>query len=134
MFGPQCGPTTTTSQVLASRRTSATSQSVCGHSAHVVQPIGLINGAPISYDLGDLLDDYAIDPELRNDLGLLGLFRPREQLELVPLRLEYTGTRLATGDDHARLVDRLLAAAGRDGVDLRVEGNRLVLDLAREPA
>lgn len=105
---------------------------VCGHSAHVVQPIGLIDGAPICYDLGDLLADYAIDPELRNDLGVLALFRPRERLELVPLRLDYTRTRLATGDDHARLVNRLLAAARREGVDLRLDGSRLVLDLTRQ--
>lgn len=106
---------------------------VCGHSAHVVQPIGLIDGAPVCYDLGDLLDDYAIDPKLRNDLGLLALFRPRERLELIPLRLDYTRTRVATGDDYARLVNRLLAAAERDGVDLRVEGKRLVIDLSCEP-
>ncbi len=104
---------------------------ISGHSAHVVQPIGLIDGAPICYDLGDLLDDYAIDPELRNDLGVLALFTPHERLELVPLRLEYTRTRLATGDDHAQLVHRLLAAARREGLDLRLEGTRLVLDLNR---
>jgi poly-gamma-glutamate synthesis protein (capsule biosynthesis protein) len=102
---------------------------VSGHSAHLVQPIGLIGQSPVCYDLGDLLDDYAIDPDLRNDLGALALFTPGQRLQLVPLRLEYTRTRLATGDDHARLVNRLLAVARQDGVDLRLEGGRLVLDL-----
>ena len=105
---------------------------VTGHSAHVVQPIGLIDGAPICYDLGDLLDDYAIDPDLRNDLGLLALFRPGERLELVPLRLDYTRTRLATGDDHAHLVERLLSAGRRDGVELRLERDRIVLAPVRD--
>jgi poly-gamma-glutamate synthesis protein (capsule biosynthesis protein) len=118
--------------VVARALVAAGASVISGHSAHVVQPIGLIDGAPICYDLGDLLDDYAIDPDLRNDLGVLALFRPGERLELVPLRLEYTRTRLATGDDHARLVNRLLAAARREGVDLRLDGSRLVLDLAHQ--
>jgi poly-gamma-glutamate capsule biosynthesis protein CapA/YwtB (metallophosphatase superfamily) len=102
---------------------------VVGHSAHVVQPLALMQGAPVCYDLGDLLDDYAVDAELRNDLGLIALFTPGERLELVPLRLEYARTRLATGDDHARLVGPMLAAARQVGVDLRLERDRLVLDL-----
>ena len=42
---------------------------VAGHSAHVV------HGAAraVLYDLGDLVDDYAVDAQLRNDLGLLFL-------------------------------------------------------------
>jgi hypothetical protein len=107
---------------------------VTGHSAHVIQPIGLIERAPVCYDLGDLLDDYAVDPELRNDLGILALFTPGRRLELVPLRLEYTRTRLATGDDHARIVERLLAPARRAGIDLRIEGGRLVLELSDAPS
>jgi poly-gamma-glutamate capsule biosynthesis protein CapA/YwtB (metallophosphatase superfamily) len=107
---------------------------VAGHSAHVVQPLELVDGAPVCYDLGDLLDDYAIDPELRNDLGVLLLFEPDRRLELVPLRLEYARTGLAAGEDRARLVGRLRAAARRDGIDLRDEGGRLVLDLADRPA
>lgn len=38
-----------------------------GHSAHVFQPIECINGSVILYDTGDFIDDYAIDPLLRND-------------------------------------------------------------------
>ena len=34
---------------------------------------GSFHGAapPVLFDLGDFIDDYAIDPDLRNDLGLL---------------------------------------------------------------
>ena len=40
---------------------------VAGHSAHV------FHGAEpgVLYDLGDFLDDYAVNSRLRNDLGLL---------------------------------------------------------------
>ncbi|MDQ7849610.1 MAG: CapA family protein [Armatimonadota bacterium] len=54
---------------------------VLGTSAHVVQGIELYRplGRPervavICYDLGDYVDDYAVDPVLRNDLSLLFLF------------------------------------------------------------
>jgi len=102
---------------------------VAGHSAHLVQPIGTMGTTPVCYDLGDLLDDYAVDPVLRNDLGVLALFRPAERLEFVPLRLEYTRTRLAKGDDHARVVERLQRASREEGVELRLEHGRLALDL-----
>ncbi|MGZ4749071.1 MAG: CapA family protein, partial [Oryzihumus sp.] len=42
---------------------------VAGHSAHVFH--GAV--APVLYDLGDFLDDYAVDRRLRNDLGVLWL-------------------------------------------------------------
>ena len=42
---------------------------VAGHSAHV--PHGV--AGRVLYDLGDFLDDYRVDPRLRNDLGLLFL-------------------------------------------------------------
>lgn len=42
-----------------------------GHSAHVFQGIELYDGAPICYDCGDFVDDYAVDGELRNDRSFL---------------------------------------------------------------
>jgi poly-gamma-glutamate capsule biosynthesis protein CapA/YwtB (metallophosphatase superfamily) len=108
---------------------AAGATALAGHSAHVVQPVELIGGAPILYDLGDLLDDYAVDDELRNDLGVLALLRPGERLELIPLRLEYTRTRLAHGADHAWLSARLIERSRTLGTDLRLEGGRLIVDL-----
>jgi poly-gamma-glutamate synthesis protein (capsule biosynthesis protein) len=62
---------------------------VAGHSAHVFH--GAAEG--VLYDLGDFLDDYAIDPLLRNDLGLLFLVDldrdGASRLEAVPLKLDY---------------------------------------------
>lgn len=105
---------------------------LAGHSAHVVHGIQRIDGAPICYDLGDLLDDYAVDPLLRNDLGMLALLRPGERLELVPLRLEFARTSLARGADHAAIVARVMTASRAMGTDLRHEAGRLVLDLGGE--
>lgn len=42
-----------------------------GHSAHILQPIEWYNKKLILYDTGDFIDDYAIDPILRNDQSML---------------------------------------------------------------
>lgn len=44
---------------------------VFGHSAHVFQGIELYQGCPILYAAGDLVDDYYVDPDFRNDHQLL---------------------------------------------------------------
>jgi poly-gamma-glutamate synthesis protein (capsule biosynthesis protein) len=44
---------------------------VYGHSAHVFHGVELYRGCPILYAAGDLVDDYAVDPHLRNDHQLL---------------------------------------------------------------
>jgi poly-gamma-glutamate capsule biosynthesis protein CapA/YwtB (metallophosphatase superfamily) len=109
----------------------AGADALAGHSAHVFQPVEVVSDAAICYDLGDLLDDYQVDPVLRNDLGVLALLRPRERLQLVPLKLEFTQTTLAQGDDHTWVVERVVEGCRRRGTDVRVEGDRLSIPLAR---
>src|ERR687891_98775 len=62
---------------------------VAGHSAHVFH--GVQDG--VLFDLGDFLDDYAVDARLRNDLGLLWFVeldeRGPRRLEAVPLKLGF---------------------------------------------
>jgi poly-gamma-glutamate capsule biosynthesis protein CapA/YwtB (metallophosphatase superfamily) len=101
---------------------------VAGHSAHVFHGAG----DRILYDLGDFLDDYATDPVLRNDLGLLFLVtfdgaRPA-RLEAVPLRLEYCHTRLAKRDETAWIESRFRAASAALGTEVSAERGRLVVE------
>jgi len=106
-------------------RTGATL--VAGHSAHVFQ------GAEgrILYDLGDFLDDYAVDPVRRNDLGLLFLVTLDERgprgLEAVPLKLDFCHTRLATGDDAAWIRRRFRKACEAFGTHVGEEDGRLTV-------
>ena len=90
---------------------------VAGHSAHVFHGVELVDERPVLYDLGDALDDYAVDGELRNDLGLLALWRPggRPELELVGLYLDYCRTDLARGEDADWIAERLDAACAELG-------------------
>jgi poly-gamma-glutamate capsule biosynthesis protein CapA/YwtB (metallophosphatase superfamily) len=69
---------------------------VAGHSAHVFHGVA----DRVLFDLGDFLDDYAVERELRNDLGLLWLVElspdgPR-RIRALPLALEYCFTRRAS--------------------------------------
>jgi len=134
IVGPHWGPNMNPwplahHRTVARRLIAAGASMIAGHSAHVAQPVGVIDGRPVCFDLGDLVDDYAVDPWLRNDLGMLALWTPGVRLELVPLRLEYTRTGLATGEDHAWLVERIRRDSRPEGAELRLEGGRLVLDL-----
>lgn len=91
---PHWGPNMATSpersiRTVAAALASAGATLVAGHSAHVFHGVE----GPILYDLGDFIDDYRVDPVLRNDLGLLFLVTLDEsgprRLEALPLKLEY---------------------------------------------
>jgi poly-gamma-glutamate capsule biosynthesis protein CapA/YwtB (metallophosphatase superfamily) len=101
---------------------------VAGHSAHVFQ--GVEGG--VMFDLGDFLDDYAVDAHLRNDLGLLFLVtldaRGPERVEALPLKLEYCHTRLATRDEAAWIAHRFRSACAAFGTDVIEHDGRLVID------
>ena len=89
---------------------------VAGHSAHVFHPIERAGSAAILYDLGDFIDDYATDPLLRNDLGVLWRVSVDaggvQDIEAVPIVVGYAHTRLATLAEVSRYpvwTDRLAA-------------------------
>jgi poly-gamma-glutamate capsule biosynthesis protein CapA/YwtB (metallophosphatase superfamily) len=129
---PHWGPNMTAAPVRHVRRTAtelveACATLVAGHSAHV--PHGV--AGRVLYDLGDFLDDYRIDPRLRNDLGLLFLVtldrRGPIRLEALPLKLEYCHTRLAAGEDAAWMRRRFRAACADLGTELEEAAGRLII-------
>jgi poly-gamma-glutamate synthesis protein (capsule biosynthesis protein) len=93
---------------------------IAGHSAHVFHGVT----DHVLFDLGDFVDDYATNPVLRNDLGLLWLLSVKDTVgtavEAVPLHLGYCHTTLARGDDATWIRSRFrqaCAALGTDVVD-----------------
>jgi poly-gamma-glutamate synthesis protein (capsule biosynthesis protein) len=75
-----------------------------GHSAHVVQGVEWgERGRVILYDTGDLVDDYAVDRYLRNDLGALFQLYVHgdvvNEVRLVPVRIDRMQVNLASDDD-----------------------------------
>jgi poly-gamma-glutamate capsule biosynthesis protein CapA/YwtB (metallophosphatase superfamily) len=129
---PHWGPNLTSAPVGHVRRAAAAlvdagATLVAGHSAHV--PHGV--GGPVLYDLGDFLDDYRIDRRLRNDLGLVFLVtldaHGPVRLEAVPLKLEFSHTRLADGEDAAWMRRRFRTACAALGTTVEDQADRLTI-------
>jgi poly-gamma-glutamate capsule biosynthesis protein CapA/YwtB (metallophosphatase superfamily) len=105
-----------------------------GHSAHVFQGVEIYHGKPILYDTGDFIDDYAVDPRLRNDRSFL--FRVRveggefRRLELFPVALPYARVELARGDEREVILDRMEDLSAEMGTALTRREDRLVLEQA----
>jgi poly-gamma-glutamate capsule biosynthesis protein CapA/YwtB (metallophosphatase superfamily) len=100
---------------------------VAGTSAHVFQ------GAEdrVLFDLGDFLDDYAVNSELRNDLGLLFLVELEpdgpQRIEAVPLKLEFCFTRLARDDEAEWIRRRFRNACAELGTEVHEQDGRLLV-------
>jgi poly-gamma-glutamate capsule biosynthesis protein CapA/YwtB (metallophosphatase superfamily) len=127
---PHWGPNMTAepvSQVRSAAREleQAGATLVAGHSAHVFHGVR----GRVLFDLGDFLDDYAVDAKLRNDLGLLWLAtlddRGPIDVEAIPLRLDYCHTMLADGADAAWVRDRFRSACTALGTEVADSNGRL---------
>ncbi|MGN6168702.1 MAG: CapA family protein [Solirubrobacteraceae bacterium] len=91
---------------------------VAGHSAHVFH--GVAPG--VLFDLGDFLDDYAVDRALRNDLGLLWLVELERggvvRVRAAPLALDYCFTRLASPAEADWIISRLVTLCAPFGTEV----------------
>jgi poly-gamma-glutamate capsule biosynthesis protein CapA/YwtB (metallophosphatase superfamily) len=132
MVTPHWGPNMTAVPVphvraAATELNKAGATLVAGHSAHVFHGVA----GPVLYDLGDFIDDYAVHPSLRNDLGLLFLVTLDShgpiRLEAIPLALETAYTRQASDKEHAWIADRFTAACAALGTEVTQQGTRLVI-------
>ena len=88
------------------------------------------------FDLGDFVDDYLVDPVLRNDLGLLFFVTLDDagpsKIEALPLKLDYGHTHVASGEDGAWIRRRFREACLAMGTDVSEEHGRLAIDLGSE--
>jgi poly-gamma-glutamate capsule biosynthesis protein CapA/YwtB (metallophosphatase superfamily) len=105
-----------------------------GHSAHVFQGVEIYRGKPIIYDTGDFIDDYAVNPELRNDWSFLfqvsvveGGF---ERLDLTPVKLSYARVDLATGGERETILNRMEGLSAEMGTVFTRREGALVLERA----
>jgi poly-gamma-glutamate capsule biosynthesis protein CapA/YwtB (metallophosphatase superfamily) len=132
LMSPHWGPNMTEEPVPPVRRAGrdlvdAGATLIAGHSAHVIHGVE----GRVLFDLGDFLDDYAIDQRLRNDLGLLWLVEvdpsgPR-RLEAMPLRLGYCYTGPAAGEDAAWIRRRFRDACRAMGTMVTEEDGAMVV-------
>jgi poly-gamma-glutamate capsule biosynthesis protein CapA/YwtB (metallophosphatase superfamily) len=136
IVSPHWGPNMRARPVAHVRRAAAALEVtgatlVAGHSAHVPQgPRGRT-----LFDLGDFIDDYAVDSRLRNDLGLLWLVTLDAggplRVEGVPVKLEFAHTRPASHVEATLLLALLEERCEAVGSSVRREGARLVFETGR---
>ena len=103
-----------------------------GHSAHLCQGIEIHQGKPILYDTGDFIDDYAVDPVLRNDHSCLfklmfdqGRLR---RIELLPVKLDVAQVALACDEDFEAIATRMQRLCAELGTRLERQADRLVYE------
>ena len=103
-----------------------------GHSAHVFQGVEIYRGKPILYDTGDFIDDYAVDPRLRNDQSFLFRISLEEsefrRLELFPVALSYARAQLAKGSERESILDQMERLSGEMGTTFVRREGRLVFE------
>ena len=138
IVAPHWGPNMRARPVPHVRRAAAALEEteatlVVGHSAHVPQgPSGRT-----LFDLGDFVDDYAVHPQLRNDLGLLWLVTVDAggplRIEGVPLKLEFAHTRRASDVEATLLLALLEERCAAVGSSVRREGGRFVFEAGEAP-
>jgi poly-gamma-glutamate synthesis protein (capsule biosynthesis protein) len=91
-----------------------------------------VSGSVI-FDLGDFVDDYMVDPVLRNDLGLLNVVTLDDagpsRMQALPLKLDYCHTNVARGEDAAWIRRRFRQACAALGTEVGEEDGRLVIEL-----
>ena len=99
---------------------------------HAVEDVG----GGVMFDLGDFVDDYMVDPVLRNDLGLLFFVTldhaGPSRVEALPLKLDYCHTNVARGEDAAWISRRFRQACAALGTDVGEEDGGQVLELRRQ--
>ncbi|APW97569.1 poly-gamma-glutamate biosynthesis protein [Halobiforma lacisalsi AJ5] len=110
---------------------------VHGHSAHVFQGIEVHDGRPILYDTGDFVDDYRVDPELRNDRSFLFVLSVSSDGELRELRLEPTeiddcAAREAGPDAAEWARERIRELSSPFGTEFERDAESLVLPFERD--
>ncbi|MBT2513188.1 CapA family protein [Arthrobacter sp. ISL-30] len=86
-------------QLLAHALIDAGADVVFGHSAHIFRGVEIHRDRPIIYSAGDFVDDYAVDPDERNDQSFIFLLETKgslpSSLRLHPTNIVRLQTRLA---------------------------------------
>ncbi len=100
-----------------------------GHSAHIFQGIEYFDRKLILYDTGDFVDDYYVDPILRNDRSFF--FKVTvdkegvEDVQLIPTLISNFQVNHSTGQDFAETVERMKLLSKEFETDLELKDNSL---------
>lgn len=103
-----------------------------GHSAHNFQGIERYHGKLILYDTGDFVDDYVVDPYLKNDHSFFYRVETTKnrqlKLELYPVLISNYQVNLAVGEDYQWCFHRVKQLSEKFETTFTDKGKMIVLD------
>lgn len=106
-----------------------------GHSAHIFQRVEEYHGRIILYDTGDFVDDYYVDPYLRNDRSFFFIAEAGKDgivsLRLIPALIKNFQVNLAAGDDAQEALKRMQLLSKESNTKLEKVKGELVLTITR---
>jgi poly-gamma-glutamate capsule biosynthesis protein CapA/YwtB (metallophosphatase superfamily) len=98
---------------------------VFGHSCHVFRGVEERKGSLIVYSAGDFIDDYAIDPNERNDESFLFSIQAERdelpRLDLIPTLIRDCQASLAGGSDADRILKKIQRQCRSLGTQITAE-------------
>lgn len=102
-----------------------------GHSAHVFHGIEIYKGCPIFYAAGDLVDDYAIDPEFKNDHQLLFEMElagaQLKNIFLYPVFIEHCRVQPATEEQFDFIAQRAKTLCEEMSTTVKFKNHKLII-------
>jgi poly-gamma-glutamate synthesis protein (capsule biosynthesis protein) len=117
--GPNWGPPSAAIRALAYQIIDLGADLYWGHSNHTPQGIEVYRGKAILYSTGDFIDDYAVDPDERNDLSFLFIVELERgriaRIVLHPVCIEDFTVRLAKDEEIAFLQKTMQAKCATFG-------------------
>lgn len=104
-----------------------------GHSAHIFQAVEVYKGKLILYDTGDFVDDYAVDPILRNDYSFLFVVECSQKgianLRLIPVLISNYQVNKARGDEAQKIMERMQFLSMERDTELDSQNGELILHI-----
>lgn len=95
-----------------------------GHSAHIFQGVEIYKGKPILYDTGDFVDDYAVDPLLRNDRSFYFLIEANKKgiqtVRPIPTRISNFQVNRAQGVEAEEIRERMRLLSKAMGTEFKL--------------
>ncbi|MCO4293660.1 CapA family protein [Solitalea sp. MAHUQ-68] len=101
-----------------------------GHGAHVCQGVEIYNGKLIMYDTGDLIDDYDLNPQLKNnqtcffncEIDKNGV----RKVKLIPIVMKDMQARIARNFEHEDILGHMQQLSAAFGTIINSNGEVLV--------
>ena len=104
-----------------------------GHSSHNFQGIEKYKKGLILYDVGDFVDDYRVDPKLRNDWSFLYFIVASkdgiEKLQLIPIKIANMQVNKAVNPEKINILNRMQMLSKEFGTAISDSGE--ILDCKR---